>query len=406
MDRVRALDEGGFLRTLRATLLGEVAEAGARISAPTARVLRESIALLMEREADLMRNAIPLLDTRAPTPPGISERRGPGRATMDHVSLLRGVDLSALQSLLARCSFRDLAPGELLLTAGCGNHNIYVVMSGSVCVHLDDLSGPPYVVLSTGECVGEISILGETKVTANVAGNETARLMVIDKELLWHLIEESPELARNLLYTLAHRVGRDNLFLRRSLRRQRESEINANLDALTGLANRRGLNEFFMAHIAACTTQGKPLSLLMVDIDHFKHFNDSYGHLLGDTVLCVVAGIFAENAPQGIAARYGGEEFALVLPGYDMRQACQLANELRLKIREVQLHTANGGEAIPPITISAGVAQMQTGDTPQSLILAADNALYCAKRKGRDCVMLHGVEHPVQDPPNGVSSLA
>jgi diguanylate cyclase len=394
MNRVRASEEGEFLATLRGTLMDAVTQAGANLSAPTARVLRENIAMLMEREADLVRNALPQLNTRAPTPPGIAERRGPSRATMAHVSLLRGVDLSALQSLLARCSFRDLLPGELLLTTGRSNQNIYILMCGSVRVHLDDITGPPYVVLSTGECVGEISILGETKVTANVAGNETARLMVLHKDLLWDLIEESPEFARNLLYTLAHRVGRDNLFLRRSLRRQRESEINANLDALTGLANRRGLNEFFTSHIEACTVQGEPLSLLMVDIDHFKRFNDTYGHLLGDTVLCVVAGIFTENATRGIAARYGGEEFALVLPGYDLQHAGQLANELRLKIRAVPLYATNGGEAIPPITISVGVAQLQVGDTAKSLILAADNALYGAKRKGRDCVILHGIEYP------------
>jgi diguanylate cyclase (GGDEF)-like protein len=389
MDEILATHESVFLSKLRLFLACSLAGAQSGISAQTVRAVMDSIAMLEEREADLANNSASTASASRDAPPGIDEKRGANRTTMAHISLLRGVDHATLEKLLSHCTFRDLAMDEVLLTAGRGNRNVYVLMSGSVRVHLDDLGGPPYVELSTGECVGEISILGDTKVTAHVIGNERARLMVIDTELLWRLIADSPELARNLLYTLSHRVGRDNFFLRKSLRRQRESEINANLDALTGLANRRGLDAFFVARVDECTTKGEPLSLLMVDIDHFKRFNDAYGHLLGDTVLCVVAGIFAENTAQGIAARYGGEEFALVLPGYDRQQAYDLANELRLKVREVQLHTTNGDEAIPPITISAGVAQMQAGDTPQSLILAADNALYCAKRNGRDCVMLH-----------------
>lgn len=389
MNEIFATRDGPFLSKLRTLLADALAEAEPGISRQAVRAVMDSMAMLAEREAELAHNSASTAPASPDAPPGIDERRGPNRATMAHISLLRGVDHAMLEELQSHCTFRDLAADEVLLTVGRSNRDVYVIMSGSVRVHLDDLGGPPYVELRTGECVGEISIFGETKVTAHVVGNEPARLMVIDTELLWRLIGDSSELARNLLYTLSHRVGRDNLFLRKSLRRQRESELNANLDALTGLANRRGLDAFFIARIDECTLKGEPLSLLMVDIDHFKRFNDTYGHLLGDTVLCAVAGIFAENTAQGIAARYGGEEFALVLPGYDLQQAYDLANELRLKVREVQLHTAKGGELIPPITISAGIAQMQAGDTLQSLILAADDALYCAKRNGRDCVMLH-----------------
>lgn len=382
-----------FLHTLRTMLADATAGASPDISGPTTHVLMASIALLAEREAALSHAPTHMADTSPHTPPGIRERRGPNRKNMAHVSLLRGVSHSTLEKLLSHCTFRDLPVNELLLTVGHSNQNIYIVMSGSVRVHLDDLAGPPYVILTTGECVGEISILGATKVTAHVICHEQARLMVIDQDLLWALIDDSPEFARNLLYTLSRRVGRDNLFLRGSLRRQRESEINASVDALTGLANRRKLDEFFTAHIDACSAKGEPLSLLMMDIDHFKRFNDTHGHLMGDAVLCAVASILAECTTHGLAARYGGEEFALVLPSYDTAHAFRLATAIQLKIREVQLQSASG-EPIPPITLSAGIAQMQAGDTPQSLIHAADNALYSAKHNGRDCVMLHNAESP------------
>lgn len=393
----RALDqERELLQKLRDTLAEAAIDAGAGLSGASTRLLLACIALLSERETQLSTlAAAQSLPQPAPEPPiaRTPERRSLQRATMGHVALLRDVDAVTLQQLLTGCTFRDLAPEQILLTPGRANRHVYIIMSGSVRVHLDDLGSHPYIELSVGECVGELSILGETKVTAHVVGHEAARLMVIDQDLLWLLIDHSPRLARQFLYTLLHRVGSDNLILRRSLRRQRESEINANLDALTGIANRRGLNCFFNALLETGSLQNQALSLLMIDIDHFKRFNDTHGHVLGDNVLCAVGGILADHADQGLAARYGGEEFALVLPGHDLAQACRLADTLREKMQEIQLWTTQG-ERIQPITISVGVTQMQTGDTLQTLIHNADNALYCAKRSGRNCVH----QHPAQTP--------
>ena len=385
MQDTESAKERELLQQLRDTLTEAAMEAGSNLSGPSTRLLITCITLLTEREtqlSDLASNTPPSLST---VPKGMSERRSAQRSTLSHVSLLQEVDTVTLRQLLTSCSFRDLAPDEVLLTPGRANRHVYVIMSGSVRVHLDDLSGPPYVELGVGECVGELSILGETKVTAHVLGNETARLMVIDQDLLWLLIEHSPQLARKLLYTLSHRVGSDNLILRRSLRRQRESELNANLDALTGIANRRALTCYFSELVASGALKDQPLSLLMLDIDHFKSFNDAHGHVLGDNVICAVAGTLADHAQQGLAARYGGEEFSLVLPGFDLTRACAVANAIREKIQEIQLWTA-AGELIPSITISIGVKQMQENDTLQSLIHDADTALYCAKRSGRNCV--------------------
>ena len=358
--------------------------------------LNAAIVILADREAELIRSeagkshnpseqtelqqAVELLSGQ--------ERRGSGRATLSQVSLLRGVNPHAIARLQNKCRFQDLAAGEVLLGMGHSNQNVYFILSGSVRIHLDELDGPPYIVLGVGECVGEISTLGQTQATAHVVGNEQTRLMVIDQTLLWDLIDESPEFARNLLYTLSHRLRRDNHFLRRSMRRQRESERNASLDALTGLANRRGLNERFGECLQSSTDRGEPLSLLMMDVDHFKRFNDTHGHLLGDEVLCAIAGVLAGHEANGITARYGGEEFALVLPGFSLEQARQHAEQLREKVAGVELRSATG-QMLPPITVSIGVAQMTGSETPQALIHAADKALYCAKRQGRDRVVLY-----------------
>lgn len=382
-----------LLQRLRDTLTDAAMEAGPKLSGPTTRLLLTCITLLGEQLAHIESHAQPGLQGM-PRPDGLPERRSQQRNTMAHIPLLRDVEPLTLQKLLTSCSFRDLAPDELLLTPGRANRHVYIVMSGSVRVHLDDLSsGAPHLELAVGECLGEISILGDTRVTAHVVGNEAARLMVIDQDLLWLMIDHSPQLARKLLYTLSHRVGADNLILRRSLRRQRESELNANQDALTGIANRRGLTCYFDHLVETGATKDQPLSLMMMDIDHFKRFNDTHGHVLGDNVLCAVAGILADNAGGGLAARYGGEEFSVVLPGYDLGQACKLANSIREKIQAVQLSNVTG-ELIPPITISIGVKQMEAHDTLQTLVHDADSALYCAKRSGRNCVKEHTAQAP------------
>jgi diguanylate cyclase (GGDEF)-like protein len=398
--QVGAQSEREFFRNLLASLTDSVGEQGDQISQASLDALMAGIAVLADREAELIRIEAGNVESihRPPTelasaarPPsrvGQLERRGSGRATLAQVPLLKGVSQQTLSRLQEKCDFRDLAPDEMLLGIGHSNQDVYLILSGSVRVHLDDFNAPPYIVLGTGECVGEISTLGQTHATAHVLGNEAARLMVISQPLLWDLIDESPEFARNLLYTLSHRLRRDNQFLRRSMRRQRESERHANLDPLTGLDNRRSLNQRFGALIQECASSDETLSLLMIDVDHFKRFNDTHGHLLGDEVLCAIAGVLSECGTDGVAARYGGEEFALVLPRLGVEQAAQRAEAIRAKLGEIELRAATG-ETLPAITVSIGIAQMEHPITPEGLFRAADAALYCAKRQGRDRVVIY-----------------
>ena len=391
-------EERDFFRKLLTALTELLVDQDERLSPSSQNALNAGISILAAREAELIRMEAgdgPGRRDQDSSPSGqidsvlgLTERRGNGRATLAQVSLLNGVNQHALARLQNKCEFRDLAPDEMLLAIGHSNQSVYFILSGSVRVHLDDFNGPPYVMLGVGECVGEISTLGQTHATAYVIGNEPARLMVISQPLLWDLIDESPEFARNLLYTLSHRLRRDNQFLRRSMRRQRESERHANSDALTGLDNRRGLNERFEAAMQESAAEGRALSLLMIDVDHFKRFNDTHGHLLGDEVLCAIAAVLAECGSDGIAARYGGEEFALVLPRMDMEAARLRGETIRSRVAQILLKSA-AGEALPPITVSIGIAQMVQADTPQGLIHAADTALYSAKRLGRNRVVLY-----------------
>ena len=159
-------------------------------------------------------------------------------------------------------------------------------------------------------------------------------------------------------------------------------------DPLTSLANRKYFDTALTNAINDAAEKGAPLSLMMTDIDHFKNFNDSYGHLTGDQVLRLVALALKHNVKgQDIAARYGGEEFAVVLPSTVLRSAITVADHIRRAVMTKELMKRSTGEQLGRITVSVGVAALRPGDTMATLIERADACLYAAKRTGRNRVI-------------------
>jgi diguanylate cyclase len=167
-----------------------------------------------------------------------------------------------------------------------------------------------------------------------------------------------------------------------------EAEQRSKTDTLTGLANRHALEEFLTTAQEHAVQSGTCLTALMIDIDHFKSFNDSYGHMFGDQVLKLMASALRESIrDNALAARYGGEELVAVLPGVDL-QACQyIAERLRTSVAERRIRRRTTGEEISSITISIGVAELRPGEAADNLIDRCDRALYRAKREGRNRVM-------------------
>ena len=159
-------------------------------------------------------------------------------------------------------------------------------------------------------------------------------------------------------------------------------------DPLTGLGNRKYFDRSIEAAITNALAAGEPLSLLMFDIDHFKSFNDSYGHLTGDQVLRLVGMSLKQSIKgQDITARYGGEEFAVVLPNTALRQALTVADHIRRAVMSKELKKKSTGEILGRVTISVGVSMLKPGDDADSLIERADACLYAAKRAGRNRVV-------------------
>ncbi|HHI92362.1 MAG TPA: diguanylate cyclase [Gammaproteobacteria bacterium] len=162
----------------------------------------------------------------------------------------------------------------------------------------------------------------------------------------------------------------------------------SNLDGLTGIANRRSFDEFISKECLRSARENTTLSLILIDIDFFKPFNDNYGHLAGDGCLRQVAATLDEmvHRPADLVARYGGEEFAVVLPNTDIDGAKKLAKKLCEKIRSLKI-PHEFSEVTNHITVSLGVTSGVAceGISPSDLILQADKALYLAKELGRNC---------------------
>lgn len=170
-------------------------------------------------------------------------------------------------------------------------------------------------------------------------------------------------------------------------------------DQLTGLNNRGALNELLKAEVGRSRRYQQPLSVIMIDIDHFKRVNDLYGHEAGDRVLARFGSILLHNLRQpDMVGRWGGEEFLIVAPGSDSAAAEKLAERIRGIIKAVEPHQ------IPePVTASFGVAQLTERQSLDQLLFVADMAMYTAKNNGRDRVVIGTTE---QYPANGSSPRA
>lgn len=171
--------------------------------------------------------------------------------------------------------------------------------------------------------------------------------------------------------------------------RLHQAERAAVTDVLTGVMNRRGLMAALTQAQADATGSGVPLSVAVVDIDHFKRFNDRFGHAMGDDVLCFVARHLADRLEKdgGAVGRLGGEEFVGLLPGVSVQAAAGRIDRIRAELAGQVLRSAVDGSSMGRISFSAGVAEHRDGQSAEQVIERADGALYTAKRLGRDRVV-------------------
>lgn len=299
--------------------------------------------------------------------------------------ILRRIDIDSVWGILNICEIRELNPGERLITMGAVNQRMYILLSGRCGVYLDATSAPMFY-LEPGQSAGEMSLLDGSPASADVMTTQTTRVLVVEEMVFWHLIHASHEFSTNLLVLFSSRLRRNNLSLCESTEKQRRFESEAITDGLTGLSNRRWLEKKMWRLMQRHMRSNLSLCLIMIDVDHFKKFNDSQGHLAGDAALCTLAQILMQAVrPSDFAIRYGGEEFTVIFPETDMQGAKIAAERLREQISKMNI-VGWENKQLPRITVSIGLAEMTMDDTPQTLVQRADSALYAAKENGRNCV--------------------
>ena len=326
-------------------------------------------------------------------------------------ALLGTLPEAELLELLAACGERRLRRGEPLCREGEPGHAMYVVLAGNLVV----TKGSKQVsVGSPGDCFGEMALIESRERAATLCALDEALVLEIPEAAFRRHLAAHPPSLMVLLRVFSERSRRDlealasdNLKLQayagevesanRALsqaKRQLEEknrllERLSALDTLTGIANRRRFDDVLRQEWLRAARDETALSLVFCDIDHFKLFNDSYGHQAGDECLMRVAQAFADtlNRPADLAARYGGEEFIALLVDTGVEGARVLAERIRERVLAlgIEHHASPDG---PLLTVSLGVASVvpRAASRPEDLVDLADRALYAAKQAGRNRV--------------------
>lgn len=214
----------------------------------------------------------------------------------------------------------------------------------------------------------------------DVSGQNRARV----REIVATLVSTTREVtANNRILESRMRESRSEIeTLRETLEATRLESLT---DPLTGLSNRKHFEESLRKMVEAAAGQPVPSSLIVIDVDFFKRFNDVYGHLTGDQVLRLVAIVMREHLKaRATLARFGGEEFGILLPDTDRAAAVAIAEKVRASVMGRELVKRTTGESLGKVTISLGVASSRPGDTAVSLLERADQCMFMAKRDGRN----------------------
>ncbi len=285
--------------------------------------------------------------------------------------------------------------GEFIIRENEPGDVFYIIRSGQTVVIKGEFPNPTILGFrSTGEAIGEMALLENLPRSATVIALDSVSLWSLSREIFYQFMIENPSFSINLMNILSGRIRKSEEERMRSYAREKQQVVvletlskQATHDPLTGLFNRRYLDQILYGEISHAQQNSSLVGILMADVDHFKQINDRYGHKAGDLMLQALADIMKKCVRSAdIVCRYGGEEFVIVIPGASEPTVSRCAEEIRSKFQELCIESEN---RTIHATVSLGAAIYPLhGSNVDEVFVQADRAMYRAKQAGRNQVIV------------------
>jgi diguanylate cyclase (GGDEF)-like protein len=318
------------------------------------------------------------------------------------VEIFSLLDEAELEALVGRLHYHEIDAGHLLFQEGDEGSELFIVSSGkiSVTVRLQNGVEQQIAEFRAGDFFGEMSIFEDATRSASCRIKEKALLLSLHERDFKRLSENHPQVAIKLMEKMLNittmRLRNTSEFVSDMVEWGEEARKRAITDELTGVYNRRFLDDSIDGYFNSAKSAQKPLSLVMIDLDRFREINERHGHQAGDIVIVQAVSVFKGCLRErDIVARYGGDEFTIILPETSLTEACQVAEKIRAGVSRISVTAGEGSTGAKEtirVTISQGVASYPDHGADAGVIRAkADEALYRAKEEGRDRVVCAGI---------------
>ena len=313
---------------------------------------------------------------------------------LKHVELFSLLNDGEIESIIDFFRIIQVDELEALFRQGDEGHELYIVRSGRirVSITLHDGREKDITEFLPGDFFGEMSIFENAPRSATCYASEPSSLYALRDRDFYRLMGDSPSLATKIMFRMSNittrRLRSTGEFLSDMVVWGKKARRRAITDELTGVYNRHFLDDALENQMHRAREGESPLSVVMVDLDHFRSINDEYGHEVGDEILLQTVQVFKKHLREGdILARYGGDEFTIIMPQTGSEKAGSIAQVVREEMEQIETLQHLGG-SLGRVTTSQGVAAFPSHATDlEALMKKADEALYRAKERGRNRVV-------------------